>query len=335
MKDELILLSHGNGGEGTKKLITEIILKHLGNELLDQLLDSTIFNIESNKIAFTTDSFVVSPIFFNGGDIGSLSVYGTCNDLGVMGAIPLYLSLSLIIEEGLKIEELEKIIVSIKEAAKKAEVKIVTGDTKVVERGKGDKIFINTSGIGVLNEKRDWTKRKIEPEDLIIISGTIGDHGTAIMLERLGVEVSKDVRSDLSSIHHISIPLLEKFSGIKFMRDPTRGGVATVLNEVASSYNVEIEIYEDALPIKPWVKEASELLGIDPLYSANEGKILLIASKDEAEKIVEFLHSFELGKDASIIGKVKGAGDRVYLKTSIGTYRILDSLKRDILPRIC
>jgi len=331
---EEIVLYHGNGGEGTKKLINEI-LDNLDNDILRELGDSAILNLK-DKLAFTTDSYVIFPQFFNGGDIGKLSIYGTVNDLSVCGAKPIFLSLSFIIEEGFLFEDFKKILLSIKEASNECDVKIVTGDTKVVEKGKGDKIFINTSGIGIIeNENRNLTKRKIEKGDLIIINGGIGEHGVVVMLERLGIKVDEKIKSDLAPLNKLILPLLDNFNGVKFLRDPTRGGVATILNEVSRKFNFEIEIWEDELPIKSWVKEASNILGIDPLYIANEGKVIIIASKDQGEDILKFLKSNSLGKESKIIGEVKNEGNRVFLKTEIGTRRIVDTLKKDILPRIC
>lgn len=332
--EDIILLSHGSGGEQTRKLIEEEILKYLGNEILEELLDSGVFNIEG-RLAFTTDSFVVSPIFFNGGDIGKLSIYGTINDLSVMGARPLYLSVGFIIEEGLTLDEFRRILQSMSFASRECGVKIITGDTKVVERGKGDKIFINTSGIGIIERDLDWRGRKIEEKDLVIINGGIGEHGLSLMLQRLGVKVGEEVKSDLAPLNFLTLPLLSLSHGIKFMRDPTRGGVAGVLNEIARKYNVEIEIEEEKIPIKDWAKYASEILGIDPLYSANEGKVIIIVDRREVDKVMEFLNKNELGKEGRIIGEIKGKGNRVYLKTRIGTKRILDPLKRDPFPRIC
>jgi hydrogenase expression/formation protein HypE len=331
--DELISLYHGNGGEGTKNLIDKI-LKELNNEILNELLDSAILNFK-DKIAFTTDSYVIDPIFFKGGDIGKLSIFGTVNDLSVVGAEPIFLSLSFIIEEGFPFSSFEKILKSIKEAKEEAKIEIVTGDTKVVEKGKGDKIFINTSGIGLIKEKRDLRNRKVEKGDLIIINGGIGEHGISIILERLGVKTGEEVKSDLAPLNKLILPLLDNFDSIKFLRDPTRGGVATVLNEISRKNRVEIEIWEEEIPIKSWVKDASNILGIDPLYAANEGKVLIVAKREDGEKILEFLKNNPLGKDSKIIGEIKGEGERVYLKTEIGTKRILDTLKKDILPRIC
>ena len=304
--DDIISLAYGNGGENTRKLIDEI-LGMVGNDILNEQLDAAVLPI-SGKIAFTTDSFIVSPIFFSGGDIGELSVYGTVNDLSVVGATPLYLSLSFIIEEGFSFSAFRNVLLSIKRGAETANVKIVTGDTKVVEKGKGDGIFINTSGVGVI------------------------ENGISVMLERLGIKVGK---SDMAPLNSLVLPLLDKTDGIKFMRDPTRGGVATVLNEISAKYGVGIEIYEDKLPLKQWVKDSSEILGIDPLYAANEGKVVMVVSDKDADFVLNYLHDKPGGSDASIIGKVTKSADRVYLVTRIGTKRILDTLKADILPRIC
>lgn len=257
------------------------------------------------------------------------------NDISVVGAEPLFLSLSFIIEEGFSVNSFEKILKSIKEAKEIAKVEIVTGDTKVVEKGKGDKIFINTSGIGLIKENRDIRKRRVEKGDLILINGGIGEHGISIMLDRLGIKTGEEVKSDLAPLNSLILPLLDNFNSIKFLRDPTRGGVATVLNEISNKYKVEIEIWEEEIPIKSWVKDASSILGIDPLYAANEGKVIIVAERKDGEKILEFLKNNSLGKEAKIIGEIKDEGERVYLKTEIGTKRILDTLKKDLLPRIC
>ncbi|MGC8943423.1 MAG: hydrogenase expression/formation protein HypE [Caldisericia bacterium] len=331
---EEISLYHGNGGEGTKELINEI-LNNLDNDILNKLTDSAVLDLK-DKLAFTTDSYVISPQFFNGGDIGKLSVYGTVNDLVVCGAKPLFLSLSFVIEEGFLFSDFKKILISIKEASIECEVKIVTGDTKVVEKGKGDKIFINTSGIGIIeNENRNLIDRKIKEGDLVIINGGIGEHGITVMLERLGIKIDENIKSDLAPLDKLVLPLLDKFKGIKFLRDPTRGGIATILNEIATKFNFEIEIWEDEIPIKNWVKDASNILGIDPLYIANEGKVLIVVDKNEANDVLELIKQNELGLESKIIGEIKKEGRRVFLKTEIGTRRIVDTLKRDILPRIC
>ncbi|MCS7243421.1 MAG: hydrogenase expression/formation protein HypE [Candidatus Calescibacterium sp.] len=332
---DLILLSHGSGGESMRKLIELEFLKHFSNPILDELLDSGIFEL-SGKLAMTTDSYVISPIFFKNGDIGKLSVFGTINDLCVVGAKPLFLSLSFIFEEGFPIKELKKILNSISTSAVEANVKIITGDTKVVEKNKGDKIFINTTGIGVIEEQRDWRNRKIQKDDFVIVSGSIGEHGLYIMLERLGVETDQEVQSDLANLSHMILGMLDNFDGVKFIRDATRGGVATVLNEISHKYHAEIEVYEEDIPVKEWVRNASEVLGIDPLYAANEGKAVIVANPEQAPKIIEYLQKFDIAKDAKIIGKIKGfEKPKTYLVTRIGTRRILERLKGDILPRIC
>jgi hydrogenase expression/formation protein HypE len=333
--EPVITLAYGNGGELTKKLIEEQFLTSFYNPILEELLDSGIVDF-SGKLAFTTDSYVITPIFFKYGDIGSLSMYGTLNDLTVVGAQPLFISLSFIIEEGLPIKDFKKIINSIANVANETKVKIITGDTKVVDKNKGDKIFINTSGIGIIQPQRDWRKREINEDDIVIVSGDIGEHGLYIMLERLNIKTSEDIKSDAGYLGSFILPMLDNFDKIKFVRDATRGGVATVLNEIASKYNVEIEINEEDIPFKDWVKNASEILGIDPLYSANEGKAVIIVDKTQANEVIDFLSKYPLASNSKIIGKVvsKGRG-RVYLKTRIGTKRILESLKGDILPRIC
>lgn len=332
---EVIQLAHGSGGESMRMLIENELVKRFSNPILDELLDSGVFEL-SGTLAMTTDSYVISPIFFKNGDIGRLSVFGTLNDLCVVGAKPLFLTLGLILEEGFPTKDLYRILDSIAQASEEAGVKIITGDTKVVERNKADKIFINTAGIGIIEKHRNWKTRKIEVDDVIIVSGGIGEHGLYIMLERLGVETDDEVKSDLSNLTDLILGMLDRFDQVKFVRDATRGGVATVLNEICSKYKVELEIYEQELPIKEWVRHAAEVLGIDPLYAANEGKAVIIVSKQQAEDVLKYLNSHPLGREAKIIGKVKATGNpRVFLVTRIGTRRILESLKGDILPRIC
>lgn len=332
MRDR-IKLYHGNGGEGTQELIKEI-LKYLDNQFLRELSDSAILELKG-KIAFTTDSYTVSPPFFRGGDIGKLSVYGTVNDLSVVGATPIFLSLSFIIEEGFSFSDFKRVLASIKEASIRCGVKVVTGDTKVVEKGKGDKIFINTSGLGIIEEGRDISKRVIREGDLVLVNGGIGEHGISIMLERLGVDVGDDVASDLSPLNSLILSLIDYSKGVKFIRDATRGGVATILNEVSKKYGVDIEIWEDRIPIKSWVRRSSELLGIDPLYLANEGKIVIIVEREEGDRILDFLKKHPLGRDSAIIGEIKKGNGKVYMKTKLGTEILVQTLKREILPRIC
>jgi hydrogenase expression/formation protein HypE len=332
MMKEIITLAHGNGGELTSRLIEEFIIKKLDNEYLSGLYDASILNIRGS-LAFTTDSFVVNPLFFNGGDIGKLSIFGTANDIAVMGAKPLFMSLSFILEEGLEFETLELVVDSIKEAVNRAGVKIVTGDIKVVERGKGDGIFINTSGIGVV--QYDWRSEGLAEGDCIIINGGIGEHGTTIMLQRLGVQIKGDVKSDLQPIFPLVKELINKKIKIKFMRDPTRGGVATLLNEMIMGKSFDVEIDEEQIPMKGWVREFSNILGIEPLHMANEGKLVVVVGAEDANAAIEAMGRIPEGIDARVIGKVQKGRGRVYLRTALKTSRIVEKLKGEPLPRIC
>jgi hydrogenase expression/formation protein HypE len=317
----MISLGHGSGGRLTWDLINE-----MHRDLTDiQLTDSALLEV-GQRIAFTTDSFVVNPIFFPGGDIGKLSVCGTVNDLAVMGAEPLFLSSALIIEEGFEREKLRKIIASMEETSKSSGVKIVTGDTKVVEKGKADGIFINTSGIGSLG---DHEQGRIEAGDEIVINGPIGQHAIAIMSSRFGLDYRID--SDCAPLNGLisSLPL----DSVKFMRDPTRGGVSATLNEVVSGSDFGIELYEDTIPVSEEVRAVCELLGFDPLYLANEGKVVVIA--DDGEDVVKAMRKHPLGKKAEIIGKVTPDRGRVFLRSVSGGRRIVDMPVADQLPRIC
>lgn len=329
-----ITLSYGSGGRLTHQLIRDVFVKHLDNPFLS-LNDSSVVEL-NGRIAFTTDSYVVDPIFFPGGDIGRLAVNGTVNDLAMVGADPLYISLGIIIEEGLLIEELERIVISIRDAAEESGVKVVTGDTKVVEKGKADKIFINTSGIGVIPEGIDIRGDRAKPGDLIIVSGTIGDHGVTILSERKGLGFSANLKSDTAPLNRLVKSMIEADPEIHVLRDPTRGGLATTLNEIAQASNVGIEIYEAEIPINKAVKSACELLGIDPLYIANEGKLVAIVPEDRADLMISIMHSSPYGRDARIIGRVteKHPGI-VVLITELGAKRILHMLSGDPLPRIC
>ncbi|MDN3512576.1 MAG: hydrogenase expression/formation protein HypE [Candidatus Jettenia sp.] len=336
MKQERILLSHGSGGKLSYQLIHEIFLKAFNNEFLSPLNDQAIFNLPTSRLAFTTDSYVVNPIFFPGGDIGKLSVCGTVNDLAVGGAEPLYLSASFIIEEGILIEELRMIVDSMAQTANHATVKIITGDTKVVERGKGDKLFINTSGIGIVKDGIHLSPLLIKPGDAILVSGHLGDHGIAIMCHREGIQMESPVQSDCAALHELVQDVISRSPGIRAMRDPTRGGLATTLNELAVSSGCGMIIREEDIPIKEEVKGACEILGFDPLYLANEGKLIAIVSKDLADTVLEAMRKNPLGKDASIIGTVVDEPrGKVLLETSIGNRRILDMLSGEQLPRIC
>ncbi len=332
-KDKFIKLGYGSGGLLTSRLINETILKYFRNQVIKKLEDAAELNITSNRLAFTTDSYVINPIIFPGGDIGELAINGTINDLAMKGAIPKFISFSLIIEEGLEFTLLEKILKSAACAAKRARVLIVCGDTKVVEKGKADKIFITTSGIGII--KKNLSRNQIRPGDKILISGTIGDHGIAIMNERLKLGLHSNIKSDTAPVSLITNRLFQHNAEIHFMRDPTRGGVASVLNEAITGKKLGIIIDEINLPIKKEVRGASEILGLDPLYIANEGKFIAIVKQNAAEKILRMIKSHPLGKNAAIIGKVVKKPSGVWLKTFIGGFHPLLQLEAEGLPRIC
>jgi len=333
-----ILLGHGSGGKLSHDLISNLFVKYFHNDILDQQTDASVIMPGSELISFTTDSFVVDPIFFPGGDIGKLAVAGTVNDLAVSGAKPLYLSSSFIIEEGFSLQDLEIIVRSMAEEARKAGVRIVTGDTKVVNRGKCDKVFINTTGIGAMDPK--WKNiglgTDIKPGDQVIINGTLADHGMCIMSVREGLGFRAEIESDCASLNHMIAEVLEVSDQVKFMRDATRGGLATVLCELAESRKLGFEIDESKLPVKENVRGICELLGFDPLYVANEGKVLMIVGKKDAAKVLETLKRNELGKNAVNIGEVvdehKG---KAWMTTGIGGRRIIDMLAGEQLPRIC
>ena len=331
------MLSHGSGGRMMHQLIEDLFITHFRNEILDEQTDAAILPIGTSEIAFTTDSFVIDPLFFPGGNIGKLAVCGTVNDLAVTGAEPLYLSVSFILEEGFPMNELETIVSSLAAEAKKAGVLIVTGDTKVVNKGKCDKVFINTAGVGrIKTEDRQICKAiGILPGDVIIINGTIGDHGMAVMNARESFNFKTSVESDCASLNHIIREVLDH-TAVKFMRDPTRGGVATVLNELVTKIGVGIEIDESALPVNKGVKAMCEVLGFDPLHIANEGKVIIVAAAEEGSKILEILKKNELGIQSAIIGRVVSEHTgKVVLKNETGGRRIVDSLSGDQLPRIC
>ena len=331
-----ILIAHGGGGTLTHQLITKIFLNQFGNEYLNQLHDGAILEINKTRLAFTTDSYVVNPIFFSGGNIGELAVNGTINDLVCCGAKPLFISTGFIIEEGFEIEDLWKIVLSMKAAADKANVMIVTGDTKVVEKGKGDKIFINTSGIGIVYDGLNISPQNVKVGDVIILNGRIAEHGIAIMSEREGLEFETKIQSDTAALNSLVDEILKVTKNISVMRDPTRGGIASALNEIASSANVKIEIYEEEIPISEDVLGACEILGLDPLYIANEGKILLFVQESDAEKVLNVMRNHPLGKESKIIGKVLDKGSPlVTMKTLIGSTRIVDMISGEQLPRIC
>lgn len=333
--DDSILLAHGSGGKLSHELVEKKFLPFLANPALNKLDDSAIFEA-SGRLAFTTDSYVVNPIFFPGGDIGKLAVCGTVNDLAMNGAKPLYLSLSAIIEEGFLLSELEQIVQSIKKAAEEAEVSIIAGDTKVVNRGQADKLFITTSGVGIISPGVDISGANARAGDKVLLSGTIGDHGIAVMSQREGLRFSMTLESDCAPLNKLVSQLLEISPRIHCLRDPTRGGLATTLNELARQSKVGIVVEEAKIPVKEEVKAACELLGLDPIYVANEGKMVVVVDPADADKILAQMKKNGYGRDAAIIGEVTNEHQgKVVMKTKLGPSRIVDMLSGELLPRIC
>jgi len=331
--DNTIKLTHGDGGKDTDLLIKEIFYKHFNNNLLINSLDASVFEVSQGKLAFTTDSFVVKPLFFSGGDIGKLAVCGTINDLVVSGASPLYLSCGFIIEEGFSIGLLKKIVQSMGEICKETGVKIITGDTKVVEKGSVDGVFINTSGIGVKN--KGYEQRSIKEGDKVIVTGGIGEHGTTIAIERYKMKVKGNLKSDCMPLNNV-IEKLEKYShNIKLMKDPTRGGLATALNEIADFIGMGIHLEEEQIPIKKEVVSVNQLIGLDPLYLACEGRMILVVDQKESEKILKEIRECKGCEDAAIIGSFVKRGSIVFMETFIGGKRIVGPLEGAMLPRIC
>lgn len=336
MSDDIILLAHGSGGGLSQELIRRIFVSHFDNELLARLEDASVFVAQGGRLAFTTDSYVVKPLFFPGGDIGRLSVCGTVNDLSMMGARPLYLSTGFILEEGLAVDDLERIVQSMSSAAQEAGVKIICGDTKVVERKAADGVFINTAGIGVLREDVQISIANSRPGDLVLVSGTIGDHGITIMSQREGLRFQSDVRSDATPLNHLVQDMIEASRQIHSMRDPTRGGLATTLNEIAVSSQVGIEIDEGMIPVSEGVSWACEMLGLDYLYLANEGKLVATVAPGDAERLLTAMQGNGSGTKAAIIGRVtEDHPERVVIKSPFGAKRILSVLAGDQFPRIC
>jgi len=330
-----ILLAHGSGGKLAHELVERSFLQAFSNPLLAKLDDSAIFDF-SGRLAFTTDSYVVNPIFFPGGDIGKLAVCGTVNDLAMAGAVPLYLSLSFIIEEGLPQDDLTKIVSSVQKAANEAKVQVVTGDTKVVNRESADKLFINTAGVGIIPEGVDISGHNAKPGDLVILNGTIGDHGIAVLSQREGLSFSTQLQSDCAPLNILVAEMLEASPQIHCLRDPTRGGLATTLNELAAQSKVGIKIEEEKIPVREEVAAACEMLGLDPLYIANEGKLVAIVAPEDAEAVLNRMRQNTCGRDTAIIGEVRQEHPgRVVMITRLGTSRIVDMLVGDILPRIC
>lgn len=335
IKRGLVEMNHGSGGLAMSRLITDIFQKHFGNDVLASGDDFAHITL-TGKCAMSTDSFVISPLFFPGGDIGSLAVHGTVNDVAMSGARPLYLSVSFILEEGLPLADLDRIAKSMGLAAIKAGVKIVTGDTKVVERGKGDGVFINTTGIGLLERNIDLSGANAKPGHKIIVSGSMGDHGVAIMAHRENIQFTTGIESDSASLAGLIDSMLEYTDAIHCLRDPTRGGLATTLNEIATQSHVGIHLVEQAIPVKSEVKGACELLGLDPLYVANEGKLVCICESKVAEELVLLMREYEFGKHAAIIGEVRAEDPGlVQMQTGLGGSRVVDWLVGESLPRIC
>ena len=330
---EIITLDYGSGGKKTSRLIEEYILPDFDNEALNALGDGALIP-GSGTLAFSTDSFVVDPIFFPGGDIGKLAVCGTVNDVAMCGAEPKFLSCALIIEEGLELENLKRILRSMRDAAAAAGVQIVTGDTKVVDRGRGDKLYINTAGIGYQKYSLPGLQA-VKPGDAVLVSGTVGDHGTAVMLARSGM-MEGEIRSDCAALNRLTETMFESGAAIRILRDPTRGGLATTLNEFTEGQNFGIELDESSVPVRPAVQAACELLGLEPMYCANEGKLTCICAAEDAEKLLSVMRSLPEGENAAIIGQVtEDAAGRVVMRTGLGGRRILQKLAGAQLPRIC
>ncbi|HLJ77400.1 MAG TPA: hydrogenase expression/formation protein HypE [Acidobacteriaceae bacterium] len=337
-----IVLGHGSGGKLSAELIDKVFLSRFRNPLLEKLDDQATLTINGTRLAFTTDSFVVTPIFFPGGDIGTLAINGTVNDLAVGGATPLYLAVAFILEEGLPAAELARVADSMAQAAREAGVLLVTGDTKVVNRGKGDKVFITTTGIGLIERPTQLSADRARPGDKILLSGTIGDHGITILSQREGLEFESALQSDCAALHTMIRGMMDEAEaagnllGLRVMRDPTRGGVATVLNEIAGRSGVGMLLRESAIPVRDEVRGACEMLGLDPLYVANEGKLVAVVSADIADRVLGAMQRHPLGSEARIIGEVtEQPHGMVLMKTGVGGTRVVDVLFGEQLPRIC
>ncbi len=333
---EKILLGHGSGGVLMHQLIENVFKKEFQNPLLGQNHDSTVVDISGSKLAVTTDSYVIHPLFFPGGDIGSLAVHGTVNDLAMSGAKPLYMSVAFILEEGFPIEDLKRIAESMRKAAEESGIQIIAGDTKVVDRGKGDGVFMNTTGIGIVEHALKISPRSVQPGDVIILSGDIGRHGSAIMAQREGLQFESTIESDSASLSDMVLPLFDQGVDVHCLRDLTRGGLATALNEIAQDSGFHITIEESAIRVDDQVRGACEILGLDPLYVANEGRCIVFVPAEQAEETLSILKKNPQGAQASMIGRVSETQDgRVTLKSTLGTVRIIDMLSGEQLPRIC
>ncbi len=336
LKHGVVEMSHGSGGRAMAQLIDELFQRHLDNALLRQRNDQACFTPPPGRLVISTDGHVVAPLFFPGGNIGSLAVHGTINDVAMAGARPLYLAAGFILEEGLPLSDLARLVVSMAEAASEAGVPVITGDTKVVERGKGDGCFITTTGIGVVPEGVTISGDRAAPDDAILVSGTIGDHGVAILSQREGLGFEAKIVSDTAALHELVAAMVAAVPDIHCLRDPTRGGLATTLNELAQQSGVGMQIREEAIPIRPGVAAACELLGLDPLYVANEGKLIAICPAAESERLLAVMRAHPLGQQAACIGQVVADPHRfIQMETRFGGQRIVDWLAGDQLPRIC
>ena len=331
-----IQLDHGAGGRASAELVGGLFAKHLGNEVLGQMDDAAVVELPPGRLAVSTDSFVVDPIFFPGGDIGSLAVHGTVNDVSMRGARPLYLTVGFVLEEGLALADLERVVASMARAAREAGVQVIAGDTKVVGRGQADKLFINTTGIGVIPQGLEIGAGLARPGDAVLVSGTMGDHGVTIMAAREGLGLEAPLSSDSAALNGLAHEIIAACPDLRLLRDPTRGGLATALNEIAAASRVGLELEEPAVPIDPAVAGVCELLGLDPLYLANEGKLICMVAPDQAQAALEAMRAHALGERAAIIGRCVGdKPGKVWLNTTAGGRRILDMLSGEPLPRIC
>lgn len=336
MRSDRILLAHGSGGTMMKELVEELFVAEFGDDVLRRMDDAAALPFPGSRLAFSTDTYVVHPLFFPGGDIGRLAICGTVNDVATSGATPLYISVGFVLEEGMPVEELKRIIVSMRDAAAEAGVRIVTGDTKVVERGHGDGCYINTAGVGVLAEGLDLSGANCRPGDVVLLSGTLGDHGIAVMSTREGLSFSTDIRTDAAPLSALIAAVLEAAPGVRCFRDPTRGGLASTLNELAGASRVSITVDETTVPVHDQVRGACEMLGYDVFQVANEGKMVAIVPADQAETALAAMQAAPYGADATIIGTAAEApAGKVYVRTAFGATRIMDMLVGEQLPRIC
>lgn len=336
MRSDRILLAHGSGGTLMRELIEDVFMHDFDDDILSRADDAAIVDLPPGRVAMSTDTYVVSPLRFPGGDIGRLAICGTVNDVATAGATPLYLSVGFILEEGFEVAELRHILVSMRDAAAEAGVRIVTGDTKVVEKGHGDGCYINTAGVGVVREGLDLSASHCRPGDVVLLSGTLGDHGIAVISTREGLEFGTDVVSDAAPLNHLIAAVLDAAPGTRCFRDPTRGGLASTLNEFATASGVCVTVEEDAVPVRDQVRGACEMLGYDVYQVANEGKMVAIVPAEESTAALEAMRGAPYGADAAVIGEVsEGPSSKVYVRTSFGSRRIMDMLVGEQLPRIC